>query len=340
MKFTIDNINCIIPGCNNKVDSIEFNNMHKSKNFCHNHSNNGVEVKCIICNKILIKKPYVFIKNKKENKDFICASCSGAKNLVKFRNTSEGKLHQKNIANKNAEKWRNSEKGKEFAKNLGIKNCINLINYTRSEIGREKIRERIIKYNKTPKAMADIKALGLKTGTINITKYNKSEIHKQEVRTRINNKVKIIKNLNIFIQEKEELNITNYFSFKKYDNVPGVWSIFGEGLDGIKICLEVCQTQDIGKEMLRGIRLLSEGKNNKDKTNEEIKQSRILYNSDDSNRRIKYRNIVEYKNIIFVIIDINIKTKKERESIEGIYAIKNDAKYWKPTVSQIYTMEV
>ena len=113
-----------------------------------------------------------------------------------------------------------------------------------------------------------------------------------------------------------------------YKLIPGVWSIFGLDENNKEICLDVCETQDIGNEMLKGLRLISEGKNNLGKTDKAIKKSRFDYSYNDSFKRIKYRNIVEYKNIIFKLVLINIETKDERWKIESQYAHDNKAKFW------------
>ena len=123
----------------------------------------------------------------------------------------------------------------------------------------------------------------------------------------------------------------------KYINIPGIWSICSKDENNQEICLDVCETQNIGKEMLGGLNLLETGKNNLNKTDEEIKKSRIDYKSDDSNKRIKYRNIAEYKkygNIIFKLVSINIENKEQRWNIESQYAHDNKAKYWNPAPGQ------
>ena len=86
--------------------------------------------------------------------------------------------------------------------------------------------------------------------------------------------------------------------------------------------------------MLIGLRLLKEGKNNLEKTNEEIKESRSKYKSYDFNKRIKYRNIVKYNNIIFKLVLININTQEERFKIESQYAHNTKAKFWNKAPGQ------
>ena len=122
-----------------------------------------------------------------------------------------------------------------------------------------------------------------------------------------------------------------------YNNISGVWSIWGTNEKDNKICLDVCETQDIGKEMLKGLRLIGEGRNNKDKTYEEIRESRSNYTTNDLGKRIKYKNIAEYLKygyVIFKLVIVNILTKNERWDIESKYAHDNYAKYWNPAFGQ------
>ena len=109
----------------------------------------------------------------------------------------------------------------------------------------------------------------------------------------------------------EEINHADYDSFKKYNKISGIWAIWGENSLKEKICLDVCQTSDIGNEMRLGMRKL---------VSQKVK---------------KYNEFIKYKNIIFIIVKIDIKEIKERELIEAIYASKYNSLYWSPAPTQM-----
>ncbi|MGM0197361.1 hypothetical protein [Enterococcus sp. AZ180] len=118
-------------------------------------------------------------------------------------------------------------------------------------------------------------------------------------------------------------------SIDPYAGIPGVWAIFGEDLSGSRICLDVCQTKDIGSEMLGWIRQANACKG---KTDEEISKLNEKYSSYN---RIKKRNIMNHKNISFVIVKEKELDFISRENIELAYACKTRAKYWSPAPGQI-----
>ena len=121
----------------------------------------------------------------------------------------------------------------------------------------------------------------------------------------------------------------------KYNKIPGVWSI--ECSNGE--CLEVCETQDIGKEMKLGLRCINKGYQNINKTDEELE---ILYKRPSKYK--KYKNITKYVKenniqIIFKLIIKNIIEKEKRFSIERQYAHDNLAKFWSPAPGQNIKIE-
>ena len=103
----------------------------------------------------------------------------------------------------------------------------------------------------------------------------------------------------------------DYESFNKYNNISGVWAIWGENSNGIKVCLDVCQTKNIGNEMRLGMR------------------KSVIH------KVSKYKEFVKYKNIFFILVKIHITIFKDRELIEIIYAIKNNSLYWYPSPTQM-----
>lgn len=118
----------------------------------------------------------------------------------------------------------------------------------------------------------------------------------------------------------------------KYLGISGVWAVFG--LDGLeKVCLDVCQTKDIGKEMYGWLRNANACK---DKTDDEIYQLNEKYMKYN---RIKKRDIMNHEEISFSIVKINVETKEDREKCELLYAYQNKAKYWSPAPGQSLKVE-
>ena len=103
----------------------------------------------------------------------------------------------------------------------------------------------------------------------------------------------------------------SYDSFSEYNNVPGIWAIYGENLDRIKVCLDVCQTKDIGNEMRYGMRKLIKHTNS------------------------KYKEFIKYKNIFFILVKTNILNFEKRELIEAIYAVENNSLFWSTSPTQL-----
>ena len=131
------------------------------------------------------------------------------------------------------------------------------------------------------------------------------------------------------ISFKSSDNIISLDDIDSLNNIPGVWSIWSSD----NKCLDVCQTINIGKEMLGWIRNYNACK---DKTDEELIEMNRIY---QSYNRIKKRDIADYcKNLnskpIFKLVSININDKTERENIEAQYAHNNKSIFWNPAPNQ------
>ena len=147
-------------------------------------------------------------------------------------------------------------------------------------------------------------------------KINKTGIYNPKIKEALIEKFKvfIISNISInlsVVNSFNEIIPATYSSFDIYNKIPGIWAIWGEDSDDIKLCLDVCQTKDIGNEMRKGLRKLITQKNK------------------------KYKKFINYKNIIFILIKSNILDFKERELLEAIYAVKNNSIYWSPSPTQL-----
>lgn len=130
-----------------------------------------------------------------------------------------------------------------------------------------------------------------------------------------------VKPLNIIINNN---NIPSGYCKKS-----GVWTIeiYNKTTDRYEI-QEVCETNNMGKEMISGIKCIKKGCENKLNTDEELKKtykSRVY-------RYKKYRDIAkkidENNKIIFRIIALDIPNKKERWAVEAQYAHDTKAIYW------------
>ena len=140
---------------------------------------------------------------------------------------------------------------------------------------------------------------------------------------------------------KEKFNLISFDSLDQdisWDNIdslkdiPGVWSVWASD----NKCLDVCQTINIGREMLAWIRSYNACK---DKTDEELIKMNIKHRR--YNRK-KKRDIAKYCSSlntkpIFKVVSINIETKEQREAIESQYAHDNKAIFWNPGLGQKLT---
>ena len=355
---------CMIPECNcgTKKDT----NKIGSKQYCQEHSDNGVKVICSICKSeyIILAKNYMkFIRS---NKEIICRKCS----LIKHNKSKQmidrarkmgleygpitGPINIK-IAIKN---WSNSEQNLKNISALGFKHAkewnpseegqAHILKLNKSEPMRKQAKQSIIKANEfwntkegKIKRKLIIKDSGFRIEFCNIC--NRETMHVSarcfvcdpweggfDRNTFYDSKFSII-------SFKSEDKIISFNSLDILNGIPGIWSIWSKNKNNEEICLEVCETQNIGKEMLQGIRLIHKGKENLNKTDIEIKESRKNYIIDDSSKRIKYRNIYshnKYGEIIFKLVKININNKIERQDLEAQYAHDNKALFWNPAPGQ------
>ena len=115
-----------------------------------------------------------------------------------------------------------------------------------------------------------------------------------------------------------------------YNKISGIWSI--ECSNGQ--CLEVCETQDMGKEMKLGLRCIKKGYENINKSDLEI----IDKYKNNTYKYIKYRDIAKYskenEKVIFKIIIDNVNDKEERFNIEAQYAHDTKALFWSTAPGQ------
>ena len=124
--------------------------------------------------------------------------------------------------------------------------------------------------------------------------------------------------------------IISFLQIDKYKGISGVWSKYNSN----GIILDIAETKDIGKEMLFSIRALDLGKQNINKSDEEIIKQ---YNN--SGIYIKYRNMAKYGNIIFKIDIINENDKIKRQNIEAQLAHDKKPLFWNPAPGQNIKIE-
>ena len=115
---------------------------------------------------------------------------------------------------------------------------------------------------------------------------------------------------------KDEIDITSYIIYDKFLKIPGVYALYGCYKNSNKnLCIDVAQSNDIGKEIKSFIRKLFI-KNN-------IKQ------------KIKYKNIIKkFEKLKIKIINTDICLEEERLTIEAFYAKENNALIWRPEPDQ------
>ena len=139
-------------------------------------------------------------------------------------------------------------------------------------------------------------------------------------------------NINL-ISYKNENETISYNMINKYNKIPGVWSVWGFK-DNRNICLNVCQTIDIGKEISENIRGWHRRKGLSDEDIENSCKNR-QYKESIIRRFKKQRNIIDFSNTLnIIIVAKNINNKKKRENIEAQYAHDNKAMFWNPAPGQ------
>lgn len=112
----------------------------------------------------------------------------------------------------------------------------------------------------------------------------------------------------IVIGESEDR--VSYFD-GRLNQVPGVWAVFAV-VDGKEVCLDVAETQDIGKEI------------------------RLFFRKLEAKRIQKYKEMSEFEgSIFFKLIERDVPDRKRRELIEMIYAVENHSRFWNMSPTQI-----
>ena len=341
---------------------------------CHKYINNIKNNTPIICGNCSSKRnmtKYISSENGKKhiknlNETWGKSETNWRNNLVKYSKSDKGKEHSKKRITeynkskegqihikenlKNIQKnWLGSEENLELLKENRIKSQKTL---KETYYGTEKhIKQYTASFNKCHEVWSGSednlkllkiigpKGLAISHKTWNYSKENLRHLTKIREKAAFNGltKEQFYASDNIIISFNSINKTINLEDIENFKYIKGVWSIWGIDENNKEICLEVCETQNIGKEIKCCIRLLETGNNNLNKTNAEIKESRKHYNFDDSNKRIKYRNIAEYKkygSLIFKLIIINVEKQEKRWNIEAQYAKDNKAKYWNPAPMQ------
>lgn len=143
--------------------------------------------------------------------------------------------------------------------------------------------------------------------------------------------IHIVKNGETFKRTKEEQAL-----LKGYDNIPGVWTIYGVN-ESKEICLEVAQTRNIENELSYDLTLICKDYKNADLTKRYA--ARRLFNQfskkfnvckcDKNRLRAKYRDIAQtFSELKIYILCEAEENKYTREVIEMEHAIHNKALYW------------
>lgn len=141
---------------------------------------------------------------------------------------------------------------------------------------------------------------------------NKVGFHTKEIRQKARstikeNTYKFIDSLDVRINNEHSL--IGLQNIDKYNGIPGVWSIWSND-----ICLDVCETIDIGNEIRLALRKLK------------------------SNKIEKYKTINKHEDLVFIIVETGITLKEDRLIIEAKYASENKARLWYPAPNQIKTI--
>lgn len=335
---------CKIPNCNNLTSSETNKNNRYSKLYCEQHVK-GVDYICKECKKICISSASDYMKSIKNtgSPPRYCRKCA-----VTLLNKSPAMREQARILG-NYCKNNNIGAFSEEAKKLALKN--------RTSPEACKLREKTKRKN----GFYDInggyyKGLELrrKNGSLqkwidsgqtkearrkqNITKWKNMTKEEKEIRlNRLNSGAKFNR-INFYSSKLQLIDfkyINKPLSLKDIDplnNIPGVWAVWASD----NKCLDVCQTINIGSEMLGWIRNYNACRGKSDE--ELIKMNKKYQNYN----RKKKRDIAEYcsrlnSKPIFKLVAIKIKDKNKREDIEAQYAHDNKALFWSPAPGQKLT---
>jgi hypothetical protein len=112
---------------------------------------------------------------------------------------------------------------------------------------------------------------------------------------------------------REGKNVVTVEEIKDFRRIPGVWAIWGRDAGDYKICLDVHESVNIGKEMKWVRKRAIDGKR--------TKRYEYIYGC--------------YTDIAFTIVALHIESQAERETIEASYASENHARYWHTAVVDI-----
>ena len=151
-------------------------------------------------------------------------------------------------------------------------------------------------------------------GVVSTTEFNREEFYKDKF---LNTKIS-------FNEKPVSLDSTEI-----YAGIPGVWAVFGEESPGYEIFLDVCQTKDIGSEMLGWIRQANACKDKTDEELIELNEKHMSYN------RFKKRDIMNHDKISFKIVALDVAEFNEREKVELDYACQSKSKFWSPAPGQL-----
>lgn len=114
-----------------------------------------------------------------------------------------------------------------------------------------------------------------------------------------------------------------YYSFALYDNIPGVWSLWGVNKNtGNFECLTLGQTTDLNKELQWTLRVLA---------NDKLQELESEAPGCTGRWNIIQKDYINYK---YELVSVNEKDKNLREIIEAVEAINNNALYWLPSLTQ------
>lgn len=292
-----------------KIMEIVYNNPEYRRNSAKRMKNLHTKKFCDICNKIT------------HHSGRLCISCHNKKlNKIKFCSICDKETHHvKNTCSVcNMKKVRKESQNTKFC-TICNKKTMHIGKSCSSCIGSRQIKKLLnnkycVKCDRITQHSGKMcKVCNGKISANILNNFEREEFYKSQL--------DIVK-LNT-VEETVSLN-----DIEKYLNIPGVWARYTPEGD----CLNVCETKDIGKELLKSIRKFN---NIKDKAKFDE------YKSNNSNLYKSWWDtyIKELKDssgcIVIKIIATNIKTKEERERIEMQYAHNKKAKYWNPAPNQI-----
>lgn len=367
---------CRIKDCNKDVASETSKNYRKSKDFCEEHAQNGVIIKCVKCGKELKTRACLY----KEN--YNCRSCvlternkseymrkSASERIIKLNSDPEFKKQRRErmIKYNKEHKEELIERGKLLGSTIGRENLLKFI-------GSDKQKKHLIKLNTSDRQKESVSKLLIerwkdpKQRKLMMSGFNNE--HRKALLKVFNSKFESLEHINGKCRKcNEETIITKDFQWckdckphgnidgGKFDRekfyqskldkvnfnyidkqisledidslkgIPGVWCKSYIDENKKEICLDVCQTKDIGKEMLWSIRVFD---SNANKSDNELKHDNQF------SLRKKYRNMYNdcKGNIIYKVLAINIQDQVDRELIEMQYAYETQAKYWSPAPGQ------